>query len=81
MARVIITPAVAALSPGLPAETQVDAGNLHQLVARLDDAFPGSSAILVNRAALAIDGIVTADWSSRLSPDSEVMVVVKISGG
>ena len=81
MARVVITPAVAALSPGLPAEIEVEAANLHQLATRLDRAFPGAGAVLANKAALAIDGTVTANWSTALTPDSEVMVVPKISGG
>lgn len=81
MARIVVMPAVAALVPGLPTQTEVEAGNLHQLVARLDEAFPGCGAVLAGRAALAIDGAVTADWSRPVNPDSEVMIVPKIAGG
>jgi molybdopterin synthase sulfur carrier subunit len=55
--------------------------NLFDLVERLDERAPGFAEIAGIRAAFAIDGVLTTDWSSPLAGASEVILLPRIGGG
>jgi sulfur-carrier protein len=55
--------------------------NLFDLVQRLDERAPGFAEIAAIRAAFAIDGVFTADWSSPLAGAGEVILLPRVGGG
>ncbi|MDE2597754.1 MAG: MoaD/ThiS family protein [Sphingomonadales bacterium] len=81
MARVLLTPAVLAEFPGAAETGAVEAVNLFQLVRELDARFPCMGPWCDARAAFAVDGVSAPDWSQRLGPDSEVLIITRIAGG
>jgi len=60
---------------------ELDAGNLFALVRVLDAIGPGFADAAQERAAIAVDGTVLADWSASLAGAGEVLIVPKIAGG
>ena len=60
---------------------ELDAGNLFDLVAKLDAAAPGFAEIAQVRAAFAIDGVFTSDWSAPLAGADEVILLPRVGGG
>jgi sulfur-carrier protein len=60
---------------------ELTAINLFDLVQRLDERAPGFADIAGIRAAFAIDGVFTADWSSPLAGVSEVILLPRVGGG
>ena len=63
------------------ASHDVEAGTLFELVRALDELSPRFGEEAETRAAFAIDGVLTSDWSTPLSAASEVLVVPRIAGG
>ena len=59
----------------------LDARNVFDLVARLDRLAPGFAAIAESRAAFAIDGVFTNDWSALLADAREVILLPRVGGG
>lgn len=59
----------------------LDAANLFGMVEALDRLSPGFAAIADVRAAFAIDGVYTSDWSASLAGASEVIVLPRVGGG
>jgi molybdopterin synthase sulfur carrier subunit len=60
---------------------EMSATNLFDLVGRLDAAAPGFAEIAPIRAAFAIDGVFTPDWSSPLAGAREVILLPRVGGG
>ena len=60
---------------------EMEATNLFDLVARLDARAPGFAAIAEARAAFAIDGVFTPDWSTPLAEALEVILLPRVGGG
>jgi len=60
---------------------ELEAGNLFDLVRKLDAQAPGFAEIAEVRAAFAIDGVFTTDWSSPLAGATEVILLPRIGGG
>lgn len=61
---------------------EVTATTVRALLAALDTRFPGLGAHVNAQMALAIDGELYQDaMSESLRPDSEVVLIPKISGG
>ncbi|HKX79111.1 MAG TPA: hypothetical protein VJM34_11395 [Novosphingobium sp.] len=60
---------------------ELEAASLFALVAELDRRSPGFAQAAGLRATLAVDGMVTGDWSQSLSGASEVIVMPRIAGG
>ena len=81
MAKVVATPSLCEEFLGGRGELRIDAGNLFELVRKLDAITPGFGAFIEDRVALAVDGTLVADWTTRLSEDSEVLLVPRIAGG
>ncbi len=81
MARVIVTPSFAREHLGAIEEFELEAGNLFQLVAALEQRFPGFESFARIRTTFAVDGTVVNDWSTPLTADSEVLLVPRIGGG
>ena len=81
---------MARVVPTAPFDTQffggetgfdVPAGDLFELVRRLDARAPGFAAAVEERGLIAVDGQAAADWSAALRADAEVLVVPRIAGG
>lgn len=80
MARVVLLDPFARLCPQ-GAETQIDALNVFALVRALDALAPGFAEAVELDAAVAVDGVAVADWTTRLEASSEVLFVPKVAGG
>ena len=63
-------------------ELEVDTSSFRDLVAKLDARFPGISAILIGKVAVAIDGHIIHDpFLDPIAPQSEVYFLHRIEGG
>lgn len=61
---------------------EIDApSTLFALVGRLDALAPGFADVAEARAAFAIDGVYTRDWTSPLAGAAEVILLPRVSGG
>ena len=81
MARVYFTGNFRQLAGG-DAETEIDASNVRDLLARLGKRYPALAPHLDEDVALAIDGEIHQDaLFSRIGPDSDVHLMPKIAGG
>ena len=60
---------------------EIEAVNMFALVRALDALGPGFADAVQERAAIAVDGVVVADWSAPLAGAAEVLIVPKIAGG
>ena len=64
------------------AEVEVDAGTVRQLIARLDERFPGIGERLSEGTAVSIDGEIIPDALYESVPDgSEVHFLEALKGG
>ena len=80
MAQVFFPTSLQQLTGGLE-ECEVEAATVRQLLARLEERFPGVGEQLAS-AAIAIDGdVVPGAFLERLEPDSEIHFLPAISGG
>ncbi len=87
MAHVVIPPLLRELTDGAES-VDVAAGNLRELIARLDEQFPGAAGRLRSGERLApglaasVDGVlVTQGLLAQLRPESEVHFLPAIGGG
>jgi len=63
-------------------EVVVAAGNVRELIAALDERFPGLGEQLRTNTAIAIDGeIINDPLLESIEPDSEIHFLPPISGG
>ncbi len=62
-------------------EFEIDAPNLFALVRALDAIGPGFAEAAGEDAAIAVDGVMRADWSASLEGAQEVLIVPRIAGG
>ncbi len=63
------------------AEVEVEAGNVKQLIAKLEEKFPGIAAILED-SAVAINGEIVNDPAYESVPaGAEIYFVTKAAGG
>ena len=60
---------------------EIEAANLFGAVRELGELGPGFSEVAEVRATLAVDGVITADWSTPLNAASEVIVLPRVGGG
>ena len=80
MAQVYFPTALQRLTGGLK-ECEVEASTVRELVARLEERFPGIGEQLAS-AAVAIDGdIVPSPLLERLEEEAEIHFLPVISGG
>lgn len=63
------------------AEILVEAGNLFGLVKALDAIAPGFASYAQTRAWFSVNGTVEGDWTTKLPPESEVIILPAIAGG
>lgn len=69
------------LTGGL-AQFEVEAASVHALILAMDQRFPGLGQYVSEQMAIAIDGELHQEaLGERLNPDSEVVLIPKISGG
>lgn len=81
MARVILLPPFAGLLPGEGDELTVPGATIFALVRALDERAPGFAEVAELGAAIAVNGLAVADWTTRLDDDDEVLFVPKVAGG
>jgi hypothetical protein len=63
-------------------ELDVTAASFRELIARLDERFPGIETQLVGKVAVAIDGDIIHDpFLEAIDRDSEVYFLHRIEGG
>jgi sulfur-carrier protein len=81
MARVILT-GEARRFTGDVDQIEIDAKNVMQLFRQLGQKFPELGAVLEDGFAVAIDGEIHEDSLLQpIKPESEVVLIPKISGG
>ncbi len=87
MARVFIPTQMRDLSGG-EAEIELPGSNLRQILAALDEAFPGIAGRILHEGkiapgfAVSIDSEITSmGLLAKVEPDSEVHIVPAIAGG
>lgn len=79
--------ATVVFSSGLKAKTnteriEVECRTVRELIAKLDERFPGLGEELRSGMAVAIDGEIYAEpLLERIEPDSEIHFVPSIGGG
>ena len=81
MARVVVTQPFAGEFFGGREQFDLPATTLFEMVRLLDAAAPGFAESAEVRAAFAVDGAMTPDWSTALGTGSEVLVIARIAGG
>ena len=82
MAKVVLQTEVAREFADGQAEVEIDAGNVRELLKRLDERFPGIGARLKERTAIAIDGeIFQEPFLQSIRANSEVYFLPMIEGG
>lgn len=81
MAKVVVTAALRGEVSLAAGELEIDAANLFDLVRQLEIESPGLGEFIQANVAVAIDGVLVADWSTPLMADSEVLLVPHIAGG
>lgn len=80
MARVVVAAPLRAEFPG-GSEFEIEAGDLFELVRKLDGLSPGAAEYIEGQVSVAIDGELVTDWSTALTAASEVLLVPHIAGG
>ena len=81
MARVVFTGSFRRFAGG-DTETEIDASNVRDLLAKLGERYPALAPHLDDGVALAIDGEIHQDaLFSRIGPDSDVHLMPRIAGG
>jgi len=59
----------------------IDAASIYDLIDQLDALAPGFADQAPARAAFAIDGVFTSDWTALLADAGEVVVLPRVGGG
>jgi molybdopterin converting factor small subunit len=82
MARVsAVAQSVRQLTGGLD-HFEVEAASVRELLAALEQRFPGLGRLASTEMAIAIDGDIHHDaLGEALAPDSEVVLIPRIAGG
>ncbi len=81
MAKAVITAPFSAEFFGGREDHLVDAPTIFALIRGLDLAAPGFAQAAEERAAIAVNGVAVADWTTRLESGDEVLFVQRIAGG
>jgi molybdopterin converting factor small subunit len=81
LAKVVVTAALRGEVSLGAGEMEVNAANLFDLVRQLEVLSPGIGEFIHANVAVAVDGVLVADWSTPIGPDSEVLLVPHIAGG
>lgn len=81
MARVVVTQPLAGEFFAGREEFQLAAATLFDAVRLLDSEAPGFAEAAEMRAAFAVDGAMTPDWSTPVGPDAQILVIARIAGG
>jgi molybdopterin converting factor small subunit len=81
LARVILLPPLCDDFFAGREEIEVDGGTIFALVRMLDAMAPGFGEAAEERAAIALNGQVLADWTTHISAGDEVLFVPKLAGG
>ncbi len=81
MVAVRLWGALAELADGTP-EVEIDATNLRELLAQLEEKYPALRPQLARGVSVSIDGKIYNDtWATPIRPDSEVVLLNRLVGG
>jgi molybdopterin converting factor small subunit len=81
VAHVVLPRSLAQLA-GDELEFELDARNVRELIARLDERLPGFAELVEGQMAVAIDGEIHSDpMLEPTPPESEVHFLPRVSGG
>ncbi len=81
MVRVEIWGSLRAATGGA-AEVQVEASNIRELLDRLVDVHPGFKSQIERGVSVSIDGKMYRDsWFTPIGPESEVVLLPRLTGG
>jgi len=81
MARVVLPRSLARMAGG-ELEIELDARNIRELIARLDERLPGFAQLVDGKMAVAIDGEIYGDpMLEPTPPGCEVHFLPRVSGG
>jgi sulfur-carrier protein len=76
-----IVQAVREFTGGLD-QFEIEANTVRSLLAACDQRFPGLGSYIRAQMAISIDGVLYQEaLGERLKPDSEVVLIPRISGG
>jgi len=87
MAEVVLPQSLVRLFPGASRQLQVDAENVHELIDRLDQRWPGMRNRLIDAGPMIRAHLIVfvdqdrAALSTPLHDQSRVLVVAAVSGG
>ena len=82
MPRVFFSGSACQRFTGGKTELEVDATTFRRLVLELEARFPGLGKQVEEGMAVAIDGEIFQDaYGAQLRPESEIVLIPKISGG
>ncbi len=63
-------------------ELQVEAKNIREMLDRLAEAYPRLKPQLARGVSVSVDGKIYRDaWFTPLKPDSEIVLLPRLSGG
>ncbi len=63
-------------------ELQVEAKNIREMLDRLGEAYPRLKPQLARGVSVSVDGKIYRDaWFTPLQPDSEIVLLPRLSGG
>lgn len=60
---------------------ELEAPTLVALIGKLDGEAPGFAEIADARAAFAVNGVYTPDWTGSLAEAAEVILLPRVAGG
>jgi molybdopterin synthase sulfur carrier subunit len=81
MVRVVLWGSLRGATEG-KSEVEVEAGNFRQLLDALVRQYPGLKPQIDRGVSVAVDGRVYREaWFTRISPDSEVVLMPYMQGG
>lgn len=82
MARVILPRELAAELFGGQEHLDVAGKTLFAIVRALEETGPGfAQRATAHTLAIAVDGVLSDDWSTPVQPNSEILVVPRVAGG
>lgn len=82
MARVILPRELAAEMFGGQEQVEVPGASLIAVIRALDDRGSGFFQMATaHKFAIAVDGVLSDDWSTPVRPESEILVVHRVAGG
>ena len=69
-------------SAGGAASIDIEAASIQELLAKLEERYPDMAEDLALGIAVAINGVIYRDdWTQKIPPDADVVLMPRIEGG